>query len=188
MLLWNLFLLTFSGWIPHKAALLILCLVSKESWVNCCLMHVNSWPLMTFYLIQMNNTLKPACVVSVTFPCLTQILYEVTWDSEMERWLSDEKLRRKHRGDKRSGTPLGGWGLQQRTEVGRVIDSWQGVVLWCSWVGQNKLEGASWVLWQDGAADGEVGAHEHLKPLPIGLRNPVNIGSEGDVWLSQKTC
>ena len=152
-------------------------------------MHVNSWHLMTFYLIQMNNTLKPACVVSVTFPCLTQIVYEVTWDSEMERLaLRWEVIGENIEVINTAVLPSLGGLCSREQEVGRVIDSWQGVVLWCSWGGQNKLEGASWVLWQDGAADGEAGAHEHLNPLLIGLRNPVNEGSEGDVWLSQKIC
>lgn len=81
--------------------------------------------------------------------------------------------------------PLVGVVCSREQEMGSVIDSWQGVVLCCVGVGEDKLEGASWILWQDGAADGEVGAHEHLKPLLLGLRIPVSVGREGDVWLSQ---
>ena len=42
------------------------------------------------------------------------------------------------------------------------------------------------MLGQDGAADGETGAQEHLKLLVLG--QPVVVGGEGDVWLSQNIC
>lgn len=42
------------------------------------------------------------------------------------------------------------------------------------------------MLGQDGAADGETGAQQHLKLLVLG--QPVNVGGEGDDWLSQKIC
>ncbi len=73
-------------------------------------------------------------------------------------------------------------------EMGRVIDSWQSVVL-CSVVGdEDKLEGTSLVLWFDRARDGEVGAHGHLKPLLLGLGDLIGVGRGGDVWLSQQIC
>ena len=53
-------------------------------------------------------------------------------------------------------------GLCSRKQEGcGVIDSWLGVVVRCVGGGEGELEGASWVLWLDGAADGEVGAHQH---------------------------
>ena len=54
-------------------------------------------------------------------------------------------------------------------EVGRVIDSWLGGVVSRVGGAEGELEGASWVLWLDGAADGEGGAPDHLSPLLLGL-------------------
>lgn len=73
----------------------------------------------------------------------------------------------------------------RKQEVGRVIDSWLGVVGCCVGGGEGELEGASWVLWLDGAADGEAGAPGHMKPLLLGLRDPVH-GGHRDVWLNQQ--
>ena len=61
--------------------------------------------------------------------------------------------------------PLVGVVCSIKQEVGRVIDSWQGVVLHCVGGGEEELEGTSLVLWFDRACDGEVGAPEHLKLL-----------------------
>lgn len=72
----------------------------------------------------------------------------------------------------------------RQQEVGGVIDSRQGAVDWLLGVG-DQLEGASWVLWLDGACDGEGGAHEHPEPLLVDLKDPVR---QGDVWLRQQIC
>ena len=74
------------------------------------------------------------------------------------------------------------WGRQQ--EAGGVIDGRQGAVQRLLGVG-DQLEGASWVLWLDGACDGEVGAHEQPEPLLVDLKDPVR---QGDVWLRQQIC
>ena len=71
-------------------------------------------------------------------------------------------------------------------EVSGVIDSWQGGVIYCVGGGGDELEEASWVLWFDGAAEGEVGAHEH--PKLVGLVDRVSGGRGGDVWLNQQIC
>lgn len=56
----------------------------------------------------------------------------------------------------------------RKQEVCRVIDGWLSVVVWCVGGGEDELEGASWVLWLDGAADGEAGALQHCgKPLML---------------------
>lgn len=73
-------------------------------------------------------------------------------------------------------------------EMGRMIDSWLGVVPCLAGGGEDELEGPSLVLWFDRAGDGEVGAHEHLKPLLLGLGDPISGGGEGDVWLSEQIC
>lgn len=84
--------------------------------------------------------------------------------------------------------PLVGVVCSREQEMGRVIDSWQGVVL-CSVEGaEDKLEGTSLVLRFDGACDGEVGPHEHLKLLLLGLGDLISVGRGGDVWLSQHIC
>ncbi|KAF3839043.1 hypothetical protein F7725_017760 [Dissostichus mawsoni] len=49
-----------------------------------------------------------------------------------------------------------------------------------------ELEGASWVLRLDGAADGEGGASEHLEPLLLGPGDPVHGGGHRDVGLKQQ--
>lgn len=76
----------------------------------------------------------------------------------------------------------------RKQEMGRVIDSRQGVVLHCGRGVEDKLERASFILRLDRAPDGEVGAQEHLRPLLLGLRDPVSGGREGDDWLSQQIC
>lgn len=75
----------------------------------------------------------------------------------------------------------------RKQEVGRVIDSWLGVVVSCVEGGEGELEGASWDLGLDGAADGEAGAPGHLEPLLLGLGDPVHRGHR-DVWLNQQVC
>ena len=45
----------------------------------------------------------------------------------------------------------------RKQEVGRVIDSWQGVLVGRLCSGEGEVEGASWVLRPDGAADREAG-------------------------------
>ena len=76
----------------------------------------------------------------------------------------------------------------RKQEVGGVIDSWLGVVECWGGGGEVELEGASWVLWLDGAADGEGGAPEHVKPLLLGLGDPVHRGGPRDVGLKQQVC
>ena len=46
-----------------------------------------------------------------------------------------------------------------------------------------EVEGASWILWLDGAADGEVDTIGYLQPLLVALRNPVSVREHVDVWL-----
>ena len=75
----------------------------------------------------------------------------------------------------------------RKQEVGRVIDSWLGVGVCCGGSSEGEVEGACWVLWLDGTADGEVGTLQHLQPLLLALRNPV-YGGEGDVRLKQQIC
>lgn len=72
----------------------------------------------------------------------------------------------------------------KETEVGGVIDSWEGVVVH----GGDELEGTSLVLWFHRAGDVEVGAQEHLKPLLLGLGDPGGGGREGDVWPREQSC
>ena len=76
----------------------------------------------------------------------------------------------------------------RKQEVSRVIDSWLGVVVCCVGGGEGELEGASWVLRLDGAADGEAGAPVHLKPLLLGLGDPVHGRRHRDDWLNQQVC
>lgn len=84
--------------------------------------------------------------------------------------------------------PLVGVVRSREQEMSGVVDGWQGVVLCCAGGGEDQLEGTPLVLWFNRACDGEVGAHEHLKLLPLGLGDPVSGGGGGDVWLGQKTC
>ncbi|KAF3850451.1 hypothetical protein F7725_012223 [Dissostichus mawsoni] len=71
--------------------------------------------------------------------------------------------------------------MSREQEVGRVIDSWLGVVV----SGGAQQEGASWVLRLDGATDAEGGASEHLEPLLLGPGDPVRGGGHRDVGLKQ---
>ena len=83
-----------------------------------------------------------------------------------------------------------------------MIDSWQDVGVCCvvtavvSLVGvvcfivigsssEGEVEGASWVLWLDGASDGEVGEAEDLLLDP---QDPVDGGGHRDVGLRQQVC
>lgn len=61
-----------------------------------------------------------------------------------------------------------------KQEVGRVMDSWVGVYQGCVGAGEGEMEGASWVLWLDGAADVEAVVLEHL--LLSALGDPSNGG------------
>ena len=74
----------------------------------------------------------------------------------------------------------------RKQEVGRVIDSRLCVVVCCAGGGEGELEGASQVLWQDGAADVEGGALGHLEPLLLGLGDPVLGGGHRDVGQKQQ--
>ena len=69
-----------------------------------------------------------------------------------------------------------------------MIDSWQGVGVCGVGSSEGEVEVASWVLWLDGASDGEDGTLHHLLPLLLALRNPVYGVYEGDVWLQQHVC
>ena len=87
-------------------------------------------------------------------------------------------------------------------EVGRVIDSWLGVVVCGVGSSEGEVEGASCVLRPDGADDAEVGTLQHLLPLLLPRRNPVCSGEplllprrdpvcsggRADVWLEQQIC
>ena len=76
----------------------------------------------------------------------------------------------------------------RKQEVSRVIDSWLGVAVCYVIGGEGELEEASWVLRLDGAADGEVGAPAHQKPLLLGLGDPVHGRRHRDDWLKQQVC
>ena len=76
----------------------------------------------------------------------------------------------------------------RKQEVSRVIDSWLGVVVCCVGGAEGELEGASWVLRLDGAADDEAGALESLKPLLLGPGDPVHGRRHRDDWLKQQVC
>lgn len=79
--------------------------------------------------------------------------------------------------------PLVGVVSSREQEIGRVIDSWQGVVLSSTGGSKEQLEGSSLVLWFSRTCDGEVRAHEDLHQPLLGLG--VSIHSrQGDVWLS----
>ena len=68
----------------------------------------------------------------------------------------------------------------RKEEVGRVIDSCVGVSQGCVGAGEGEVEGASWVLWLDGAGDGEAVVLEHLQPLLLALGDPSHGGRQGD--------
>lgn len=53
--------------------------------------------------------------------------------------------------------PLVAMVCSRKQEVGSVIDSFLGVSVCCFTNGEHKLRKASWILWFNGAADGEVG-------------------------------
>lgn len=67
----------------------------------------------------------------------------------------------------------------RKQEVGSVIDSCLHVF---GCFVESELERASWELWLDGAADGEVGASGYLTPLLLGVGDPVH-GGQIDDWL-----
>lgn len=74
-------------------------------------------------------------------------------------------------------------------EGGRVIDGWLVVVVRCASGREVEPEEASWILWLDGATDGEVGAHEDTWiPQLMGQGNPMLGRGHGDVWLNQQVC
>ena len=75
-----------------------------------------------------------------------------------------------------------------KQEVVKVTDSWLGVVVCRVGSSEGEVERASWILWLDGATDGEVGTLHYLQPLLLSLRNPIYGGEEGDVWLKQQIC
>ena len=58
--------------------------------------------------------------------------------------------------------PLVGVVCFRKQEVSRVIDSGQGVGVCCVGSSEVEVEGASRVLWLDGAADGEAGNLKNL--------------------------
>ncbi len=120
---------------------------------------------------------------------LIQIFSEGTFDNDVQRLA----LRREIMGENTDAintavVPYVGVVSSKEQEVGRVIESWQGVVLGCTGGGEDKLEGTPFVLRCDRANDGEVGAYEHPEPLLLGLENPRSGGRGVDVWLSQEIC
>ena len=78
----------------------------------------------------------------------------------------------------------------RKQEVGRVTDSWLGVLVCCVGSSEGELEGASWVLWLDGAAHGDARTLKNLLSLLPVLMNPSYglEGGEGDAWLEQQIC
>lgn len=84
--------------------------------------------------------------------------------------------------------PLVGAVCSREQEAGRVIGGRLGVVLRRIGGGEDELEGTSRVLWFDRARDGKVGANEHLKPLLLGLGDPVSGGRGGDGRVSEQIC
>lgn len=71
-------------------------------------------------------------------------------------------------------------------EVGSVIDSCEGVSQGGVGASEGEVEGASWVLWLDGAGDGEAVAPEHQQPLLLALGDPNPGGRQGDTRLEQE--
>ena len=84
--------------------------------------------------------------------------------------------------------PLVGVVCSRKQEVGRVIDSCEGVSQGCVGASEGEVEGASWVLWLDGAGDGEAVVPEHLQPLLLVLGDPQHGGRQGDTGLEQDIC
>ena len=69
-----------------------------------------------------------------------------------------------------------------------MIDSRQDVCVCGVGSSEGEVEGASWVLWLDGASDGETGTLHHPLPLLLALGNPLHGGEEADGWLRQQIC
>ena len=85
--------------------------------------------------------------------------------------------------------PLVGVVCGRIQEVGRVIDSWLGVAACCVGSSEGEGEDTSWVLWLDGAGDGEVVTLHHPWPLMLAPRKPVHEGGgEADVWIHGQIC
>ena len=76
--------------------------------------------------------------------------------------------------------PLAGVVCCWEQEVVRVIDSREDEGVCCVGSSEGEVEGASWVLWLDGASDGEVGTLHHLLPLLLALGNPLYGGEEAE--------
>lgn len=75
-------------------------------------------------------------------------------------------------------------GIEQK--ACREIDSWRGVVPHCAGVAEEELEEASLVLRFDGTGDGEIGAQEQMKPLPLHVGAARGRGGDEDVWLCEQ--
>lgn len=71
--------------------------------------------------------------------------------------------------------PLVAMVCSRKREVCSVIDSFLRVVVRCAGGGEGELERASWVLWFNGASDGEV----------VVFVDPIDGGRDGDHWLKQ---
>ena len=114
---------------------------------------------------------------------------QLTCDGERDQTALREEVMRKNIDVINTAVAsLVGGLCSRKQEVGGVIDSWLGVVECWGGGGEVELEGASWVLWLDGAADGEGWAPEHVKPLLLGLGDPVHGGGPRDVGLKQQVC
>lgn len=120
---------------------------------------------------------------------MCKFLLQLTWDRHRQpvafrveaMWQSMYVI-------KTAVTSLVGGVCCMKQEVGRVIDSCLGVVVWCVGGSERELEEASRVLWLNGAADVEAGASKNLKPMLLGFRHHIHGGRHRDDWLNQHFC
>ncbi|KAF3850503.1 hypothetical protein F7725_012275 [Dissostichus mawsoni] len=117
-----------------------------------------------------NNNMFPYLAVEVKADGHQQLSQRQDDGSDDKRADGSQRTspEKKQRRDKHSCSFPGGRLCSREQEVGRVIDSWLGVVS-----GGAQQEGASWVLRLDGANDAEGGASEHLEPLLLGPGDPL---------------
>ena len=81
--------------------------------------------------------------------------------------------------------PLVAIGGSREEEMGGVIDGRQGEVLLRG--AEEKLEGTSWVLGFNRAADVEEEAQKHHRH-PVVIKQPIKGGGDPDVGRSQQIC
>ncbi|KAF3850471.1 hypothetical protein F7725_012243 [Dissostichus mawsoni] len=129
-----------------------------------------------------NNMFQSLIIQSVEQQHVSVPHHSLTCDGDGEQTaLRGQVLRKSRDVINTAVVSLVGGLCSREQEVGRVIDSWLGVVV----SGGAQQEGASWVLRLDGATDGEGGASEHLEPLLLGPGDPVHGGGHRDVGLKQ---